>query len=69
MQTDSECNIIDYSNIGIHRLIWKKTCVPRYLLCQYIYQYSFKCTKTLKNLDHQKNDYLDIDVMKDCAMQ
>lgn len=48
MQTDSECNLTDYSNIGIQRLFWKKTCLPRYLLCQYIYQYSFKCTKTLK---------------------
>lgn len=31
MQTDSECNLIDYSNIGIQRLFWKKTCLPRYL--------------------------------------
>lgn len=69
MQTDSECNLIDYSNIGIQRLIWKKTCVPRCLLCHTSTNISFKCTKTLKNLDHQKNDYLDIDVMKDCAMQ
>lgn len=48
MQTDSECNIIDYSNICIHRLIWKKTCVPRYLLCQYIYQYFIYMYKNIK---------------------
>lgn len=32
MQTDSECNLIDYSYIY-------RDCLPKYLLYQYIYQY------------------------------
>lgn len=67
MQTDSECNLKDYSYIYTCIYInLERKRFPRYLLYPIIH---FTSTKTFTILDNQKIDYLDIDITKDCATQ